>query len=212
MTQPSPPDTGAVRALLGSLAELELPRLAARNAFLQQRIATFREAAVLLGVVPHQNRWHIVLTRRSAGLRHHTGQIALPGGRRDPQDSDLTATALREAHEEIGTPPQVWQTFAPLAALHSPSGFAVSAVPALSLSEPALMPSENEVAETFYLPLQTALDPQRYRIRAEYAAAPFPIYELPFKHYDIWGLTAGILYALSEANRRHHFFPLNESD
>ena len=48
---------------------------------------------------------HVVFTRRRDDLKRHAGEISFPGGRRDPEDTDLTATALREAHEEIGLPP-----------------------------------------------------------------------------------------------------------
>jgi 8-oxo-dGTP pyrophosphatase MutT (NUDIX family) len=47
---------------------------------------------------------HLVLTRRRSDLRSHAGEISFPGGRRDPTDPDLSATALREAEEEIGLP------------------------------------------------------------------------------------------------------------
>ena len=47
---------------------------------------------------------HVVLTRRRADLRRHAGEISFPGGRRDPQDTGLSDTALREAEEEIGLP------------------------------------------------------------------------------------------------------------
>ncbi len=49
---------------------------------------------------------HAVFTKRRDDLKRHPGEISFPGGRRDPEDADLTATALREAHEEIGLPPE----------------------------------------------------------------------------------------------------------
>jgi 8-oxo-dGTP pyrophosphatase MutT (NUDIX family) len=61
-------------------------------------------AAVLvpLIVVPESDSPHVVLTRRRADLRRHAGEVSFPGGRRDPDDADLSVTALREAEEEIG--------------------------------------------------------------------------------------------------------------
>ena len=48
---------------------------------------------------------HVVLTRRSPRLASHTHEVSFPGGRHDPDDADLWATALREAKEEIGLDP-----------------------------------------------------------------------------------------------------------
>jgi 8-oxo-dGTP pyrophosphatase MutT (NUDIX family) len=47
----------------------------------------------------------LIFTERRADMRRHAGEISFPGGRRDPEDADLSATALREAHEEIGLDP-----------------------------------------------------------------------------------------------------------
>lgn len=43
----------------------------------------------------------VILTQRSANLRNHAGEVALPGGKTDPEDTSPTATALREANEEV---------------------------------------------------------------------------------------------------------------
>ena len=64
-----------------------------------------RDAAVLLPLYGWPEEPGLVLTERRADLRRHAGEISFPGGRRDEADADLAATALREAHEEIGLDP-----------------------------------------------------------------------------------------------------------
>jgi 8-oxo-dGTP pyrophosphatase MutT (NUDIX family) len=63
------------------------------------------ESAVLVPLYIRDGDLHVVLIERGADLRNHAGQISFPGGRRDPTDSELVQTALREAHEEIGLDP-----------------------------------------------------------------------------------------------------------
>ncbi|SQK75154.1 NUDIX hydrolase [Tatumella ptyseos] len=63
-----------------------------------------REAAVLVPVITYPEP-HLLLTKRAAHLRHHPGQVAFPGGKRDPADRSLMQTALRETCEELGVPP-----------------------------------------------------------------------------------------------------------
>jgi 8-oxo-dGTP pyrophosphatase MutT (NUDIX family) len=63
------------------------------------------EAAVLLPLYGWPDDPGLVFTERRADLRRHAGEISFPGGRRDPEDADLSATALREAQEEIGLDP-----------------------------------------------------------------------------------------------------------
>jgi 8-oxo-dGTP pyrophosphatase MutT (NUDIX family) len=63
------------------------------------------EAAVLLPLYDWPDEPGLIFTERRADLRRHAGEISFPGGRRDPEDADLGATALREAEEEIGLDP-----------------------------------------------------------------------------------------------------------
>lgn len=162
-----------------------------------------REAAVLIGIIPNGSQWQIMLTRRAETLRRHTGQIALAGGKRDPSDLSLTATALRETHEETGVAPHHWQTFPSLSTYHTPSGYSVTPIPALCNIVPSVQANSDEVAEIFYLPLDFAFNLSHYTFRplnhnGHVLQAPV----LPYQHYDIWGLTAMILYDFATQHRR----------
>jgi 8-oxo-dGTP pyrophosphatase MutT (NUDIX family) len=64
-----------------------------------------RESAVLLALFGWPERPGLIFTERRADLRRHAGEVSFPGGRQDPCDADLAATALREAHEEIALDP-----------------------------------------------------------------------------------------------------------
>ena len=72
-------------------------------------------AAVLVPVFERSGELYAVFTRRPTHLRLHAGQISFPGGRREPDDASLTATALREAHEEIGLRPDSVEVLGALA-------------------------------------------------------------------------------------------------
>lgn len=175
-----------------------------RNALFERPLENFLPAAVLLPAVLRGQEWQILLTKRADTLRHHTGQIAFPGGRQDPEDGSPAATALRETQEEIGTPQHIWQTFDVLPPYFTPSGYAVYPVPAVCSTEPELTPNPAEVAETFYVPLSHVLNPANYRQRTfTHRNRSIQTPALPYQHYDIWGLTAGILYSVAESFRQY---------
>lgn len=173
-----------------------------RNLFLNP--AECKVAAVLLAVVKKDRQWQILFTRRSGSLRHHNGQISLAGGGYEPQDLDLTRTALRETHEEVGIPPQAWQTFPVLPPHYTPSGYEVHPVPALCTDSPPIRINPDEVAEVFYVPFDFAMNLQHYQMRPlQYQGKTTAMPALPFQHYDIWGLTAVILYGLAERYQQY---------
>ncbi|WP_416190836.1 NUDIX hydrolase [Neisseria sp. CCUG12390] len=173
-----------------------------RNRFINP--AEFKVAAVLLAVVKKDRQWQVLFTRRSGLLKHHTGQISLAGGRREPQDTDLTQTALRETHEEVGIPPQTWQTFPALPPHYTPSGYEVHPVPALCTASPAIRINPDEVDEVFYVPFDFIMNLGHYEMRElQYQGRTICTPALPFQHYDIWGLTALILYGLAERYRQY---------
>ena len=63
------------------------------------------DAAVLVPLLDRAGHLTAVFTERRHDLRRHAGEISFPGGRQDSPDEDLRQTALREADEEIGLPP-----------------------------------------------------------------------------------------------------------
>ncbi|MGI8780444.1 MAG: NUDIX hydrolase [Solirubrobacteraceae bacterium] len=136
---------------------------------------------------------HAVFTERRAELRRHAGEISFPGGRRDDEDPDLCATALRETHDEIRLPPDAVEL---LGALQPTPTFVTNYAiyPFVGLIEPgfAWVLQQTEVGQVLELPLA--------RLRAGYARRRLVRRGMPFRTdaYDldghlIWGATARIV-------------------
>jgi 8-oxo-dGTP pyrophosphatase MutT (NUDIX family) len=156
-----------------------------------------KPAAVLIGLVEREAGLNVLLTRRSDTLRAHTGQVALPGGRQDA-DETLWQTALREAHEEVGLHP----TFVNVVGLSTPyqTGTGYLITPVVGFVRPGftLTPNPHEVADIFETPFGHLMDPANYEeherelptgeVRRFYATTHDERY--------IWGATAGILREL----------------
>lgn len=156
-----------------------------------------RPAAVLVGLVDHPRGITVVLTRRTDHLENHPGQISFPGGHREPGDTDLVATALRETQEEIGLPPERIRIIGQLDDYVTRTGFHVT--PVVGVIEPpfTLVPDPHEVAEVFEVPLAFFLDPANHqRDTRSLAGAARHFYAMPFGDYYIWGATAGMLMNL----------------
>lgn len=158
-----------------------------------------RCAAVLVPLVMREVPT-VLLTQRSATLSTHAGQIAFPGGRCDPDDRDAIATALREAHEEIGLPPQAVQVIGQLPQYATGTAYLVTPVVALLPAPlPPLRPCPDEVAEVFEVPLPFLLDPaNHHRYCHQWQGQTRHWFAMPGRdtggvHRHIWGATAGML-------------------
>ncbi|WP_445149452.1 NUDIX hydrolase [Baekduia sp. Peel2402] len=157
------------------------------------------DAAVLVPLFLDANGApRVVLTRRREDLRRHPGEISFPGGRQDPEDANLCATALREAEEEIGLAPDGVELIGALQPTPTiATGYAV--YPFVGLIEPGQTwrPEEAEVSEV----LEFTLD----ELRAGYGRRRLIRRGVPFRtdtyvvgDHLVWGATARMLGDLFE--------------
>ena len=144
---------------------------------------------------------HAVFTERRADLRRHAGEISFPGGRREPGDADLIATALRETHEEIGLPPERVEL---LGALQPTPTFVTNYAiyPFVGLMEAgfAWVIAEAEVGRVLELPV-AALRSGHSRPRLIRRGLPFRTDAYDVAGHRVWGATARIVADLLERVR-----------
>jgi 8-oxo-dGTP pyrophosphatase MutT (NUDIX family) len=158
-----------------------------------------RDAAVLVAVRPDGPDGRLLLTKRSSRLKHHPGQIAFPGGKRDPEDADAVAAALREAREEVGLSPQNVEVLGTLPPHETVTGFRVTPVVGLIRTAFRPVPEDGEVAEVFEVPFGHATDPGAFSIQSRrWRGQRRHYYTVPWGPYYIWGATARILRALAD--------------
>jgi len=156
-------------------------------------------AAVLIPVVLRASGETVLLTRRTAHLRDHAGQIGFPGGRCEAGDVTPEATALREAYEEVGLLPVQCEVLGRLADYRTGTGFSVTPVVALVQPPLNLRLDDFEVAEVFEPPLEFLLDARhRQRSYLEVDGQWREYWAIPWREYFIWGATAGMLVALAD--------------
>ena len=122
-----------------------------------------RAAAALAYVFPRDGRLQLPLTVRRADLRTHRGQVSLPGGRPEG-DETLEETAWREAHEEIALDVEAPEPLGVLAPVHIPVTHTTLHVHVALGPDPGrLVPQPSEVARIVVVPLDDLLDPARRR-------------------------------------------------
>lgn len=171
-----------------------IPELLAEKKFIDRAPM---HASVLVPIVMRE-RPTVLLTQRTQHLSTHSGQIAFPGGKVEPDDIDASATALREAQEEVGLDPALVDVLGVMP--HYVTGSAFIITPVVALIQPGftLTPNAHEVDAIFEVPLEFLMNPAHHQrhsfewegVRREWFSMP---YQDDQNQRFIWGATAGML-------------------
>lgn len=172
------------------------PQWEAEQGWVLQKGEAYWDAAVLMPIVMHASGPTILLTQRTVHLTHHAGQISFPGGRREPGDASLQATALRETEEEVGLGADKIELLGSLPDYFTGTGYKVTPVVGLVRPPVEIHSDPQEVAEVFEVPMAFAMDGRHHQRRSFVPANTTvrrSIYAIPYDRFFIWGATAGML-------------------
>ncbi len=152
------------------------------------------QAAVLLALTESVDNPSIILTKRSENLSSHRGEVSLPGGKWESQDSSLVETALRETQEEIGLDPSQVELLGPLAVFQTYRS--VNVVPFVGIVPEGLIyrPNPGELDAVFQVPVSFFLEDNRIRTDVfdrDVGHTWSPAYN--YQGFEIWGFTARVL-------------------
>jgi 8-oxo-dGTP pyrophosphatase MutT (NUDIX family) len=142
----------------------------------------------------------LLLTRRTETLDHHRGQMAFPGGARDPLadgHEDAVTAALRETEEEVGIPTNDVRVLGELPTLFTPTGFEIHPVVGIltrPLAEVPLRPNAEEIAEALWVKLETLRSSETYK-RENFEAGPIRFTNHVFQvgPHRVWGATGAMI-------------------
>lgn len=175
------------------------PEITGEQRFIER---TPTHASVLVPLVQRSEPM-VLLTQRTDHLTDHPGQISFPGGRAEARDADATATALREAQEEIGLAPSHIDVLGSLPHYLTGTGFIVTPVVALVRPDFEISADPFEVAEVFEVPLAFLMNPAHHRrhevefggVRREFLSMPWQGTDAAGRprDYFVWGATAAML-------------------
>ena len=154
-----------------------------------------RPAAVLVPVFPTDRGLSVCLIRRPEAMRNHAGQIAFPGGGFDIGDRDLSHTAVRETHEELGVDPAQIEILGSLDETWTPSGYRMTPFVGWLEGPPIWTPDPREVAEVLCPSVELFMEPNCFR--QEYWERGGVRYRVAFFDIEggpVWGATARVLF------------------
>lgn len=168
----------------------------------KEKLDALKDAAILIALFEKDGEYCFPMIKRPENVKNHPGQIALPGGSKEEEES-LEETALREAQEEIGVDPDKIEIIGKLTPIPVPvSGYLVQTYIGVMDEEPEWKLSENEVADFFVLKVSELLDSDKdyyetWDLRGFEAKVPiFKVGDL-----NIWGATASVLSEFIELTK-----------
>lgn len=206
MNSPGSPGTRWRDLLLAAVSPFESGVRSLRiNGYRPAGVDSYRPAKTAAVLVPllDLDEPEVVLTRRADHLLQHAGQVSFPGGAAEMGDDSAVQTALREAFEEIGLPPDRTRPIGFLDRMDTISDYRVLPVVALVDWPVRWSLDYSEVAEVFTVPLSVAIDASRYsEKRVERDGQEYTIRALQWESHTIWGATAAML--LNLASRMEH--------
>jgi 8-oxo-dGTP pyrophosphatase MutT (NUDIX family) len=157
-----------------------------------------RRAGVLVPLFVRDRTLWIVFTRRTETVEHHRGQISFPGGAEEPDDDDLSRTALRETEEELGVRASDVVLLGRLSPMVTVTDFYVEPYVAALPQPYVFTPAESEIAEVVEVPVAALRDPAIKETRF-LPGRDEPVLFYRYGNHVIWGATARMLAELLEA-------------
>ena len=152
-----------------------------------------RDAAVLIGLVHRGEALSVLYTERSPDLRSHSGQVAFPGGKIDPEDGGAAAAALREANEEVALDPADARVLGYMPAYFTGSNYIITPVVAEVTPRRGFIANPGEVKTVFEVPLPILMKEESfgtYRIRRK--DQEHTTWQVAHEGPVIWGITANL--------------------
>lgn len=150
-------------------------------------------AAVLIALVEREDGLSVLYTERSPDLRAHSGQVAFPGGKIDPDDGDAGTAALREAAEEVALDSSDAEVVGYMPHYFTGTNYLITPVVALVHPRAPFVPNPAEVREVFEVPLSVVTDKASYgRFRVRRGDRVHATWQLAFDGHLIWGITANL--------------------
>jgi len=167
------------------------------HAMREKLVGPLKPAGVLVPIMERREGLSLLLTQRSADLKHHAGQVSFPGGRMEEHDEDVCAAAIRET--QVGIEPRHVEVIGYLRSMPTITGFAVTPVVGVVRDSAEIIVDRTEVEYAFEVPLDHLLDEANDQlVDREFEGRNFRLVEFHFGGERIWGATAYMLLAFRQ--------------